>query len=215
VLPTFNSHAIEGALYRIPDLSENYLYLNDDFLLMSRQAPGHYFDADAVASVFLSGSPVPSGPAMPTDTAFVAGAKNTRDLLAPDFTQPVDRLLVHAPYAQSKSVFAELWQRYPDVMAATQATRFRSTTNVSPVFLHAWYALLTGKAVARPTASRYVDLASPAAVKRLPTEVFRTDPDSLCINLAGTPASPISELAPMVSATLAARFPERCRFERA
>ena len=32
-LPTFNSHAIEACLHRIPDLSENFLYFNDDVFL--------------------------------------------------------------------------------------------------------------------------------------------------------------------------------------
>jgi len=32
-LPTFNSAAIECHLHRIPGLSENFLYFNDDFLL--------------------------------------------------------------------------------------------------------------------------------------------------------------------------------------
>ncbi|MGH8881424.1 MAG: stealth family protein, partial [Stackebrandtia sp.] len=33
VLPTFNSHAIEANLHRIPGLSENFLYFNDDVFL--------------------------------------------------------------------------------------------------------------------------------------------------------------------------------------
>ena len=32
-LPTFNSHAIEACLHRIPGLAEHFLYLNDDMLL--------------------------------------------------------------------------------------------------------------------------------------------------------------------------------------
>ena len=32
-LPTFNSHAIESALHKVPDLAEQFVYLNDDFFL--------------------------------------------------------------------------------------------------------------------------------------------------------------------------------------
>ncbi|WP_026069222.1 Stealth CR1 domain-containing protein [Legionella tunisiensis] len=32
-LPTFNSLSIESVLWRIPGLADNFLYLNDDFLL--------------------------------------------------------------------------------------------------------------------------------------------------------------------------------------
>jgi hypothetical protein len=34
-LPTFNSMSIETAIWRIPDLSERFIYLNDDFILCS------------------------------------------------------------------------------------------------------------------------------------------------------------------------------------
>ncbi len=33
-LPVFNSRAVETCIYRIPDLSENYVYFNDDFFLI-------------------------------------------------------------------------------------------------------------------------------------------------------------------------------------
>ena len=32
--PTFNSHTIEWNLHRIPDLSENFVYFNDDIFLL-------------------------------------------------------------------------------------------------------------------------------------------------------------------------------------
>ena len=32
-LPTFNSHAIESCLHKIPELAENFIYMNDDFML--------------------------------------------------------------------------------------------------------------------------------------------------------------------------------------
>ena len=44
-LPTFSSRAIESMLWRIPDLSERFLYLNDDFMLLRPVTPpqaGHH-----------------------------------------------------------------------------------------------------------------------------------------------------------------------------
>ncbi|WP_148376113.1 stealth family protein [Maritimibacter fusiformis] len=43
-LPTFNSHAIEANLHRIPGLRENYLYLNDDVLFGSAMSAANFFD---------------------------------------------------------------------------------------------------------------------------------------------------------------------------
>ncbi|VBB48119.1 conserved hypothetical protein [uncultured Paludibacter sp.] len=50
LLPTFNSLSIETCLYRIPDLSENFVYFNDDFFLMRPIQPSDWFkDNKAVA----------------------------------------------------------------------------------------------------------------------------------------------------------------------
>ena len=43
-LPTFNSNTIELFLYRIPDLSENFLYSNDDIFVSNKMNPEEFFD---------------------------------------------------------------------------------------------------------------------------------------------------------------------------
>jgi hypothetical protein len=42
-LPTFNSLTIETAVWRIPGLSENFIYLNDDFILCSPVSKDDFF----------------------------------------------------------------------------------------------------------------------------------------------------------------------------
>ncbi|WP_026069223.1 stealth family protein [Legionella tunisiensis] len=42
-LPTFNSRTIETLLWRIPELSEKFLYLNDDFVLVKPVLPKDFF----------------------------------------------------------------------------------------------------------------------------------------------------------------------------
>lgn len=52
VLPTFNCRPIETLLFRVPDLAEHFIYLNDDMLLL-RPAP--------VQAFFVDGRPVIRG----------------------------------------------------------------------------------------------------------------------------------------------------------
>lgn len=53
-LPTFNSHVIEAHLHLIPDLSEQFIYFNDD-VFVSRELPAsHFFKSNGLASLFLS-----------------------------------------------------------------------------------------------------------------------------------------------------------------
>jgi len=42
-LPTFNSRSIESMIFKIPNLSEHYIYFNDDFCLMRNTKPTDFF----------------------------------------------------------------------------------------------------------------------------------------------------------------------------
>ena len=42
-LPTFNSHTIENNFHRIKELSENFVYFNDDFYLLRKTRPEDFF----------------------------------------------------------------------------------------------------------------------------------------------------------------------------
>ena len=47
-LPTFNSSSILNLLWRIPDLTENFLFLNDDFALIQPVQPEDFFQDNKV-----------------------------------------------------------------------------------------------------------------------------------------------------------------------
>lgn len=47
-LPTFNSSSILNLLWRIPDLAENFLFLNDDFALIRHVQPEDFFRGNQV-----------------------------------------------------------------------------------------------------------------------------------------------------------------------
>ena len=48
LLPTFNSISIESMFHKIPNLSENYVYFNDDFFLVRPCDVGDWFDGETV-----------------------------------------------------------------------------------------------------------------------------------------------------------------------
>lgn len=47
-LPTFNSHAIELNLHRIPDLAEHFIYFNDDTFVIRPLKPTDFFSRDGL-----------------------------------------------------------------------------------------------------------------------------------------------------------------------
>ena len=42
-LPVFNSRAIETFMFRIPNLAEHFIYLNDDFFIINKTSPSDFF----------------------------------------------------------------------------------------------------------------------------------------------------------------------------
>ena len=53
-LPTFNSHALESHLHRIPDLAEHFIYANDDTFFGQDVYPLDFFAVDGKFKVFLT-----------------------------------------------------------------------------------------------------------------------------------------------------------------
>ena len=53
-LPTFSSPAIESNIHRIPGLSENFVYLNDDILLLQPVSKEMFYSDDTGQMVWLT-----------------------------------------------------------------------------------------------------------------------------------------------------------------
>ena len=78
-LPTFNSMSIESLLYKIPNLSEHFIYFNDDFFL---------FNETKVSDFFINGHPVIRGSYIPLKKTLV---QNIR-LLYKNFVKKIKAL---------------------------------------------------------------------------------------------------------------------------
>ena len=145
-LPTFNSHAIESALHKVPDLAEHFVYFNDDFFLGRPLRPEAFFSPAGLAAVFLSPNPIGL-----TDTPdappYLKAAWNNRRLLQEAFGRVITDNLAHAPYPHRRSVLEEIEARFPDAIAGTARSPFRSDTDVSTLSsLAQHYGLMTGAA---------------------------------------------------------------------
>ena len=151
LLPTFNSHAIEACLHRIPGLSENYLYLNDDVLFGREVTKEDFFTRGGLKKIRFGFAPIydhePHPSAIPTDWA----AYNANTLLHRDFGLTFDWKLKHLQHPQKRSLLEELEERYPREFAQTRWARFRSNGDLAvPSMLSAFYALASGRGVEWP-----------------------------------------------------------------
>ncbi len=150
-LPTFCSRAIECHLHRIANLSERFLYFNDDVMLWRPTTRADFFDLEGRCIVYLDRREVVWDQSSPNyDLPVNAAARNTSRLLEATFGYRVERRLDHVPYALRKSVLEEIWKRFPDELEALSAQPFRHPDTVTLTYsLAPHYGLCTGTAVAR------------------------------------------------------------------
>ncbi|CAF1487058.1 unnamed protein product, partial [Rotaria sordida] len=144
-LPTFNSHAIEANLHKIPHLKEFYLYFNDDYIL-GRAVSIKDFFVDRRCPVIYGDDRLTSN----TNIALNIHKKamlNTNFLL--DNLVPSTNLnasdrhfLPHAPHPIRKSIAKEVWlSKFTNIHRAQSSHRFRDMNDVHPIYFISRYLI--------------------------------------------------------------------------
>lgn len=80
-LPTFNSHAIEPYLHRIPGLAEHFIYMNDDFFLSAPTRPEDFFTPNGLPYLFIDWRYSRRFGYAKMDTPHACSYYNTRDFM--------------------------------------------------------------------------------------------------------------------------------------
>ncbi|MER5731494.1 Stealth CR1 domain-containing protein [Streptomyces sp. NPDC002138] len=213
-LPVFNSHAIETQLHRVPGLAEHFLYFNDDIFLGRPQQPQNYFLPSGLPKVFHDTRAVPPSSPETHDDVFTASQRATRRAIEEVARRTYPRILAHAPYPMTRSLFAEAEARLPGRLAATSRSAFRSATDLAPITLAAHLALAEGRAVEGELTLAYVSTDRPEEIERLPELVHDRRTDAFCLaDDCGTELSP-EEQHRAVTAFLEAYFPVVSPYEK-
>ncbi len=214
-LPTFNSHAVESQLHHIDGLAEHFLYCNDDMFFGRPVAASVFFTPAGISRFIESPIRIGGGAVSPDRSGHENAARNNRHLLARRFGYLITRHLAHSPAPLRRSVLAELEAEFPDEFAATQASRFRSATDISVTnSLYHYYALLTGRAVPHESArARYIDTTSHDGLRLLADLSAGRDADFFCLNDGSEPEVDETYRAMTVSNFLAGYFPDPAPWE--
>ncbi|MDI2097964.1 stealth family protein [Ruicaihuangia caeni] len=216
VLPTYNSHAVESQLHRIPGLSEHFLYSNDDMFFGRPVSPSMFFSPGGITRFVEATVRIGLGDTHPDRTGHDNAMRVNRALLRKRFGRTITRHLEHCAVPMRRSVMRELETAFPQDFARTAASRFRSPTDISVTnSLYPYYALLTGRALQQPDARvRYVEttLAStPSALNGLRRgRRF----DMFCLNDGSEPELDESTRVELVTSFLDRYFPVPGPWER-
>ncbi|MGK5448638.1 stealth family protein [Streptomyces radiopugnans] len=214
-LPVFNSHAIGTQLHHIPELSDRYLYFNDDVFLGRPVTADHFFHGNGIAKLPFSSFQLGLGAPHPDEPAPNSAGKNVRKLLLDAHSRFTVNKFMHTPHPQIREVMEELEERFAEDVTRTSRSRFRSVTDIAMgASLHHHYAYLTGRAVPGKYKLRYVDVALPDAVDRLASLARHRDHDFFCLNDVNTPEAEQEGVADRLHTFLESYFPFPSRYER-
>jgi hypothetical protein len=216
-LPTFNSHAVECQLHHIDGLAEHFLYCNDDMFFGRPVAPSMFFTPAGISRFIESPVRIGGGTAATSRSGHENAARNNRRLLADRFGYLITRHLAHSPAPLRRSVLTELEAEFPGEFAATQASRFRSATDISVTnSLYHYYALLTGRAVQNTDAEvLYVDTTTHKGLGLMRGLLKRRAWDFFCLNDGSFPEVGPEERARKVRSFLERYFPVPAPWEKA
>ena len=154
-LPVFNSLSIETMLWRVPDLSEHYIYLNDDFLVVSPVTEDDFF-CDGKAICYAEPFSVPLARLLRWIKPRRKGHKifgfkdsmlNAADVVGQKCTFPY---IGHIPLAMKRSLQEKFYSENPELFAKNMSPRFREPHQFNPQALYYILGLQSGDCVLRP-----------------------------------------------------------------
>jgi hypothetical protein len=163
-LPTFNSHVIGSALHNIPNLSEHYIYFNDDVMLMRQAFGTDFFTSSGLAYAFLGNLVIPDSPPAPSETATFWAAKNARNLIRDRFRWNFSRRMTHTAHPQVRSVAKEAEQVFSSEYRLFRANRFRAMDDILVAsYMNPVLAYIKGRALFVQQKMYYVKIQDPRA----------------------------------------------------
>jgi len=216
-LPTFNSHAIEACLSRIPGLAEHFIYFNDDVFLGRETNIETYFTrAGLIKSRFSPSSFVATSQPDPSAIPTAWASYNATRLIEKDFDLRFVRQMKHVPMPMKRCLLEEIEARYPDMLAQTRAARFRSRSDLSlPSMLAHYYGIATKRGIeSENIPGEYVYADSGRRDFRSKLKIIsKKVPTFFCLNVTLHTDIPFEEQKSLLENFLCERYPVASEFE--
>ncbi|MGP9542599.1 stealth conserved region 3 domain-containing protein, partial [Glutamicibacter sp. AOP5-B1-3] len=211
-IPTFNSHAIESVLHRIPDLAEHFLYLNDDVMFMRYQDPETYFYSNGIAKFFHS--PVKIADLGDFTEPHMWAAVNNRQLLNQRFDRLIAQSMLHTPHPHRKSILKKIEKEFPDIFSVVRLNRFRSSDDISLLSSFAQhYGYFVGSYAPGSIRYTYCAIGSANSRQRFRELAVEERFDVLALGESNSPELSEEDADGVLSGFFASKFPVASRDE--
>lgn len=163
-LPTFNSHVIEAYLHKIPSLSENFIYFNDDFFVSRPVKPSHFYRSNGLCSIFTSAKSLKKMNSNGISTATLTASNNCNKLLMEKFKVTFDVPLTHTYVPLTKQTYNLAFDLFEEKIEEFSLNKFRSSNDLNmATFLVPYLQYITGIATPHLDISYYFNIRSPNA----------------------------------------------------
>ena len=129
-LPTFNSHVIESALHHIDGLSEHFLYMNDDVMLLRPVSAGAFFTREGKIRAPVTSARLPEKGIDAAESPAVWAAKNARDVIFAAAGVCFYRRFGHGVHPQRKSISQAAEHKYAHLYQSFRHNIFRAKTDL-------------------------------------------------------------------------------------
>lgn len=180
-LPTFNSIAIEANLHRIKDLSESFIYFNDDVILNKKIIPEEFFDQHGNPVFYVGLTVLPSGATSASEPGWVSASKNASNVLNELFGISKRFHIAHVPHAARLNIIKEIQDRIS--FEPTSSSRVRSVQNINSFNgVYPYYAYHTQRATRRFPDHVLIEITEdiPSNAERL-SEALARSPKFICL----------------------------------
>ena len=137
-LPTFNSNTIELFMWKIKDLSENFIYANDDIYPNSELSKSDFFDNQGNIKVNLGYLNLNT-----TNEVFSTMLRNTQNMVFDDLGMDYEERVLksdHTLKPMKKSLFEYFFKKRPKKMYDSLST-FRNKKNITLEICNFYYYL--------------------------------------------------------------------------
>ena len=210
-LPTFNSHSLGLSLVNIPNLSEHFIYLNDDFFLFNRVKKEDFFTANDLSISYLEPYGIIYHDRMNYDKEYYAlAAMNGKKLFEKKYKISPTQLHRHVPYCFKRSTLLEMEKVFKKEIEHTRKNHFRDASDVSVSFLYNHYALYHKEAVYQATNNILVNFRN---YKTQEKNILKRRPKFVCIN-DGAGSSKVKEYKEWTAKFLEQAFPKMAVWEK-
>ena len=181
-LPTYNSHAIEANIFKIPSLSEHFLYANDDCFFNKKVRPEYFFERAGKPIIRMEKPDVAyANPSISVHEAtlyysYTIVRNHYNDV--PKFTQ------THNIVPYQKGLFTKCYEEFSEAFLRTTYFKFRSPNSISPSIV-SYYTLAKHQGVLVPLSFFHKEtnlLLEIEAPNILKYKALKSNPTLLCVN---------------------------------